>query len=171
MKSRLNKGFTLIELLVVIAIIGLLSSIVISSLATARLKGKDASIKQQMSQLRNLLELNKIDYDSYAQLQPNTWFNTAGSCASNIPGGNYYNQAVTICNAIYALNANDPNNFMGNNYSMYMGEQTANNNFKYSIMAWLPGKKVYYCMGSSGKSSDTTVPNNFWNQAGCYGNP
>lgn len=52
-----NKGFTLIELLVVIAIIGILSSVVLASLNSARNKGTDAAIKAELNNLRPAVEL------------------------------------------------------------------------------------------------------------------
>jgi prepilin-type N-terminal cleavage/methylation domain-containing protein len=52
-----SKGFTLIELLVVIAIIGILSSVVLASLNTARGKGADAAIKSNLANARAQAEL------------------------------------------------------------------------------------------------------------------
>ena len=60
MKSS-SRGFTLIELLVVIAIIGILSSVVLASLNSARTKGRDARRLQDLKQIQIALELY---YDS-----------------------------------------------------------------------------------------------------------
>jgi len=50
-------GFTLIELLVVIAIIGILSSVVLASLNSARQKSRDARRVADVGQIRLALEL------------------------------------------------------------------------------------------------------------------
>ena len=52
-----NKGFTLIELLVVVAIIGLLSSVVLSSLNSAREKAKVAKAQTEIRQLEAAINM------------------------------------------------------------------------------------------------------------------
>ncbi|MDO8520569.1 MAG: type II secretion system protein [bacterium] len=65
-----KKGFTLIELLVVIAIIGILSSVVLASLSTAREKSRDAKRISDVGQIQLALELFFDSVQSYPSTTP-----------------------------------------------------------------------------------------------------
>lgn len=60
-----KKGFTLIELLVVVAIIGLLATLSIVALNTARAKARDARRVADVKQMQTALELYYNDQGTY----------------------------------------------------------------------------------------------------------
>lgn len=60
-----KKGFTLIELLVVIAIIGLLSTLAVVALGSAREKARDSKRLSDIKQVQTALELYYTDQGSY----------------------------------------------------------------------------------------------------------
>lgn len=66
MHTHYKKGFTLIELLVVIAIIGILSSVVLASLNSAREKSRDARRISDVKQMQLALELYFDSNANYA---------------------------------------------------------------------------------------------------------
>ena len=76
--SVMRRGFTLIELLVVIAIIGILSSVVLASLNTARAKARDAERLSDMQQVMRALELYANDNGGNYPIA-NSW---QGVCSS-----------------------------------------------------------------------------------------
>jgi len=60
-----KKGFTLIELLVVIAIIGLLSTLAVVALGSAREKARDSKRLSDLKQTQTALELYYTDNNGY----------------------------------------------------------------------------------------------------------
>jgi len=159
-----SRGFTLIELLVVISIIGLLSSVALAALNTARAKGRDAAVISEVNQIAVLMELDRSGASNFANLQrgwaaPGTPL--GGTCAAPTAGaytGSYAPKMIELCNSILSKGSH-----------LHTGNSITTTN-RYSAMAWLPGARFYYCRGSSGTNSDTETGDN-WLDAGCYANP
>jgi prepilin-type N-terminal cleavage/methylation domain-containing protein len=100
MKMNLKKGFTLIELLVVVAIIGILASVVLASLNSARAKGADAAVKANLANIRAQAELIYDNANgSYAAVCADATVTSALNAASQAGAGN---TTSDVCNNIAA---------------------------------------------------------------------
>ena len=138
MTSSKRTGFTLIELLVVIAIIGILSSVVLASLSTARSKSADAAVKSVLSSARSQAEL-------YAS--SNNGYGTAGAGA-----------AANVCGAATGMKAQ-----LDNAISNAASGATIAANCFVTADGWaasLPLKGTtgaYYCVDSSGAATTTSA--------------
>ena len=92
-KIEQNKGFTLIELLVVIDIIGLLSSVVLASLNSARVRANDAKRLSDIHQISNALQLYASDNNglyppgTYDSRTPSDWTTFSNYLVKYFPNG------------------------------------------------------------------------------------
>lgn len=118
-----RKGFTLIELLVVIAIIGILATIVLVSLNTARQKARDTRRVSDMRQVALGLEMY---YDT------NRKYPGVSGCSN----ANWDTMATAIA-SFMAATPDDPID-TGNNVYMY-GANSATNAQDYTLRAVLEG--------------------------------
>ena len=139
---NLKRGFTLIELLVVVAIIGILASVVLASLNTARAKGADAAIKANLDGMRAQAE---IVYDGTSPNGYGTATQTGGVCPASVA-------AATVG----SLFANETINSQVNNA---IAQSAANQNYCSSTTAaWAASVQLktdttkYWCVDSTGAS-------------------
>ena len=89
-KNKNTSGFTLIELLVVIAIIGMLSSVILASLNSARAKGRDARRMADLREVQKALEMYYHDHNAYPSTGSGWWGNCSTYGSHTTSGSNGY---------------------------------------------------------------------------------
>lgn len=123
-------GFTLIELLVVISIIGILATLVVANLNSARSRARDAERKSDMKAIATALKLYFNDYGTFPATGSlpwdATWTGSNGVTYMNeipqdpLPGQSYYYRLVPGTIDKYYLSAclenqSDPSAVTGQN--------------------------------------------------------
>ena len=121
-----KKGFTLIELLIVVAIIGLLSTLAVVALGSARVKARDSKRLADLKQLQTALELFYTDNNDYPNYQGISLGDFAHACL------NSSGFAVSGCDSPYMGQV--PTDPQTGNYSYTMSSST------YTVTAILEGK-------------------------------
>lgn len=138
-----QRGFTLIELLVVIAIIGILSSVVMASLNTARAKGADSKIQAELASIKTSAELYYGDNgESY---------NTTGSAINDCVSGMFASAAnPNIMQVITDLEA------LSVPYAPVCNISADGKEYAVQHQLTAPSVATYLCVEGTGKVSTST---------------
>ncbi len=145
--ARGERGFTLIELLVVVAIIGLLSSVILTSLSTARAKANEATVKRNLSTVRHQAAIFSSNSNSYG---PSF---TAAACPTASDPSMFYSDTVM-------RSAIDAARIAGGGAT-----RCATDGTDFAVSIQLPATTTHWCLDSRGSARGVT--NASWTGALC----
>jgi len=149
--KNFKKGFTLIELLVVVAIIGILASVVLASLNSARTKGSDAAIKANLSGLRAQAELYYDTNNNYGVAASTCTVTSAGVVAGTSCTAGVVSDATFLSGLKAAASAS------GNTLNVNSTASTATPNAWAAAVALKSSATTYWCVDSLGTSAQKTT--------------
>src|SRR5690348_12085623 len=98
--QRGRRGFTLIELLVVIAIIGILSTLAVVALNSARQRSRDAKRVSDIRQLQTSLELGYAEIGGYPSSPTPIVLGSANYDVMCINGSSAFQASATGCTTV-----------------------------------------------------------------------
>lgn len=101
MNMDMRRGFTLVELLIVLAVIGVLASIVVSTLSSAKKKASDSSLKSGLSTIRSQGEYYNTVNGSYVGSA--TAFAAAQTSDACLTAGSLFNTTDGMGNNLQKL--------------------------------------------------------------------
>lgn len=168
-QKQAASGFTLVELLIVIAIIGILASVVLVSLSSARLRARDANaIAVARSMMTAIIASSGNNPTELNTQYQGAWIHDRANCATRINAmstsdTSLKNSLISACEKLI-----DTIGHSGN-HDIYLHRSSTATNKQYSVMVRRPSNLSHFICVSEYMNNSVGSPHigGSWMSPGC----